>query len=236
MLAAIEKATRQTIERMHVPSNEEVADRRVMAFKQTLTETIESQDLAFFENLINQYQEEHNSDPVEIAAALAFLVQKSRPLVPVKHSSEKRERPAEKSKEGHQQHRREKRKQDPSPRHQTEEGMVTYRVEVGSTHDVFPKHLVGAIANEAGLDSEHIGRISIMEDHSFVDLPDGMPKDIFQHLRKVWVNQHQLNISLADSEESANQTEERKPRRSAKPANHHRGKPSSNERRRKPRK
>jgi ATP-dependent RNA helicase DeaD len=95
--------------------------------------------------------------------------------------------------------------------------MKTYRVEVGHEHNVEPKHLVGAIANEAGLDSQLIGRISIMNDHSFIDLPDGMPKDIFQHLRKVWVNQKQLQISVAEDAGDAG-SPARKPRKpSSKP-------------------
>lgn len=197
MLSAIEKATRQTIARMQLPSSEDVADRRVMAFKQQLTETIESQDLAFFENLVAQYQEEHNADPLELAAALAFLVQKHRPLLPVSHAVEKPARTqgpakAERKPENAARPARER------SLHRPEEGFQTYRVEVGAAHDIEPRHLVGAIANEAGLDSQHIGRISIMDDHSLIDLPAGMPRDIFQHLRKVWVNKHQLMISVAD--------------------------------------
>ncbi|WP_273149017.1 DEAD/DEAH box helicase [Methylophaga thiooxydans] len=207
MLGAIEKATKQTITRMQLPSSEDIADRRVMSFKQQMTETIESQDLAFFEKLITSYQEEHNADPVEVAAALAFLVQKHRPLKPVSHVSE-RKQPRERADRDSRQTNREPRSERPeraprAPRtraeHKPEEGMKTYRVEVGAEHNVEPKHLVGAIANEAGLESQLIGRISIMDDHSFVDLPDGMPKDIFQHLRKVWVNQRQLQISMPDS-------------------------------------
>lgn len=220
MLAAIEKATRQTIARMQLPSSEDIADRRVMAFKQQLSETIESQDLAFFENLIAQYQEEHNADPIEMAAALAFLVQKSRPLKPVSHISERKqskERPDNNSRQAKREPRAERADRAPRerPRHQAEEGMKTYRVEVGSEHNVEPKHLVGAIANEAGLDSQHIGRISIMNDHSFVDLPEGMPKDIFQHLRKVRVNQYQLQISLA---EMTGEAQPRKPKTQGKPS------------------
>ncbi|MCX4187895.1 DEAD/DEAH box helicase [Methylophaga sp. OBS4] len=203
MLGAIEKATRQTISKMQLPSSEDIADRRVMAFKQHLSETIESQDLAFFENLITQYQEEHNADPVEMAAALAFLVQKNRPLLPVKHVSERRQpkdKPERESKRSADREPRQTRepRQVRERKHQPEEGMKTYRVEVGAADNVEPKHLVGAIANEAGLESQFIGRISIMDDHSFVDLPDGMPKDIFQHLSKVWVNNKQLQISLPD--------------------------------------
>jgi ATP-dependent RNA helicase DeaD len=58
------------------------------------------------------------------------------------------------------------------------------------------RNLVGAIANEAGLDNHHIGSIDIRGDHSFVDLPAGMPKDVFRTLQKVWVLGHQLKLSL----------------------------------------
>ena len=101
--------------------------------------------------------------------------------------------------------------------------MKTYRVEVGHEHNVEPKHLVGAIANEAGLDSQLIGRITIMDDHSFVDLPDGMPKDIFQHLRKVWVNQKQLQISVADDAVGDTSAPARKPRKMSNKPDERRG-------------
>ena len=61
-----------------------------------------------------------------------------------------------------------------------------------------PANIVGAIANEAGLDSKHIGRIDIRDDHSFIDLPAGMPKKIFKDLQKVWVVGRQLRISRKD--------------------------------------
>ena len=74
----------------------------------------------------------------------------------------------------------------------------TFRIEVGSTHGVKPGNIVGAIANEAGIDSEYIGRIDIREDHSFIDLPTGMPKKIFKDLQKVWVSGRQLRITRKD--------------------------------------
>ena len=208
MLGAIEKATRQTITRMQLPSTEDIADRRVMQFMETLSETIESQDLAYFETIISQYQQEHDADPTEIAAALAFLVQKERPLNPVKHVSERaprEERPqSEKSFRDDRPPRGEKRSDPRPPRaHPKEEDMDTYRVEVGRTDNVEPRNLVGAIANEAGIESQFIGRITINEDHSLIDLPQGMPKDIFQHLRKVWVANKPMNISLAGEDDIA---------------------------------
>ncbi len=208
MLGAIEKATRQTITRMQLPSTEDIADRRVLQFMETLSETIESQDLAYFETIISQYQQEHDADPTEIAAALAFLVQKERPLNPVKHVSERaprEERPqSEKSFRDDRPPRGEKRSDPRPPRaHPKEADMDTYRVEVGRADNVEPRNLVGAIANEAGMESQFIGRITINEDHSLIDLPQGMPKDIFQHLRKVWVANKPMNISLAGEDDIA---------------------------------
>jgi len=72
--------------------------------------------------------------------------------------------------------------------------MESFRVEVGSAHGVKPGNIVGAIANEAGIDGEFIGRIEIYEDFSTVDLPEGMPRDIFRELKKVWVSGQQLKI------------------------------------------
>lgn len=64
-------------------------------------------------------------------------------------------------------------------------------------HGVKPGNIVGAIANEAGLDGRHIGRVVIRDDHSFVDLPSGMPKDVFRTLQKVRVGGQPLQISRA---------------------------------------
>jgi ATP-dependent RNA helicase DeaD len=77
--------------------------------------------------------------------------------------------------------------------------MERYRIEVGHEHGVKPGNIVGAIANEAEVDAEYIGRIQINDDHSFVDLPEGMPKEIFKHLRSVWVSGRKLQISRADA-------------------------------------
>ena len=81
--------------------------------------------------------------------------------------------------------------------------MELFRIEVGHDHGAQPKHIVGAIANEAGLDSHHIGRVDIRGDHSLIELPEGMPKNIFQHLRKVWVAGRRLEISRADGRGAA---------------------------------
>jgi ATP-dependent RNA helicase DeaD len=86
---------------------------------------------------------------------------------------------------------------EPRRRQGGDEDVETYRIEVGHEHGVKPNNIVGAIANEVGLDGRHIGRVVIREDHSFVDLPAGMPKETFRQLQKVRVAGQPLQISRA---------------------------------------
>ncbi|WP_254045264.1 DbpA RNA binding domain-containing protein [Thiohalocapsa sp. ML1] len=72
--------------------------------------------------------------------------------------------------------------------------MERFRIEVGHADGVKPGNIVGAIANEAGLDGRNIGRIEIRDDHTTLDLPAGMPKEIFQHLKKTRVCGRELDI------------------------------------------
>jgi len=73
--------------------------------------------------------------------------------------------------------------------------MESYKILVGRSHGVQPGNIVGAIANEVELDSKYIGRIEIFDDYSTVDLPKGMPPDILNQLKKVFVSGQRLNIS-----------------------------------------
>jgi ATP-dependent RNA helicase DeaD len=74
-------------------------------------------------------------------------------------------------------------------------GMDRYRIEVGRTHGVRAGDIVGAISNEAGLDSKYIKSVDINQEFSFVDLPSDMPKDIFKVLQNTWVRSQQMSIS-----------------------------------------
>ncbi|MDH5300466.1 MAG: DEAD/DEAH box helicase [Gammaproteobacteria bacterium] len=205
MLSTIEKATGQKIEPMQLPSRETIANKRVMAFKQLISDAIESQELAYFQEIVEGYQEEHNIGMSEVAAALAYLLQKDRPLAPeftdVVESApprkDKRDRDSYGSGDRGERSERSGGNKFKSQQ-QAEAGMARYRIEVGRQHGAEPKHIVGAIANEAGVESAFIRNITIHDDYSTVDLPEGMPNDIFQHLRKVRVASRMLNISLAD--------------------------------------
>jgi len=93
--------------------------------------------------------------------------------------------------------------------------MAQYRIEVGRRDGVTPREIVGAIANEGGLDGRHIGRIDIQDDHCTLDLPDGMPREIQQHLRKVRVCGRPLNLTQVQTASQGAERAERprKPRR-----------------------
>lgn len=98
------------------------------------------------------------------------------------------------------------------PRSAPEFGMETYRIEVGHAHGVKPANIVGAIANEAGLESRYIGRIDIHDSHSVLDLPADMPGDVLQHLKKVWVSGQQLQMRKVEPGEDTNAAPSFKPR------------------------
>jgi ATP-dependent RNA helicase DeaD len=189
LLKAIEKATRQKIQMMKLPSTEAINDKRIARFKQRITDTLAAEGLEFFSELMDQYRQEHNVPALDVAAALAKLLQGKKPLLLEKKALEK-PRSERKLPE-------EKRSQRRSPRKETvpEQGLERFRIEVGARHGVKPANIVGAIANEAGLDGEFIGRIDINDEFSTVDLPEKMPQNILRALKKVWVAGQQLKIS-----------------------------------------
>ncbi|MBU2705657.1 DEAD/DEAH box helicase [Zooshikella marina] len=183
MLHSIERATRQRIEVMELPSTEIINDQRISRFKQRITDTIAEESLEFFLQIVNDYQQEHNIPAQEIAAALAKLVQGDEPLL-LKPEPKRRQIDISDDK-----------------------GMERYRIAVGHQHGVKPNNIVGAIANEADISSKLIGRIDIQEHYSTVDLPAGLPQDILKALKKTLVCGQQLKITLTD------EVVERSPRR-----------------------
>jgi len=217
MLHAIEIATNQKIEIMELPSTELINDQRMAKFKQRITDTLASEELGLFYQMIEQYQQEHNVPVLEIAAALGLLLQGETPLMLQTKSHHFKEdkswqndetktrkgRGGDRGKErGRMRDKVRGKDQDRTSKKELplEDGMERFRIEVGHNHDVKPNNIVGAIANEAGLDSQHIGRINIYDDFSVIDLPEGMPKDVFSDLKKVWVAGKQLHISLLKKE------------------------------------
>ncbi len=223
MLNAIERATRQKIEMMELPSTEIINDKRIDKFKQRISDTLANEDLVLFSQLVEQYEQDHNVPAIEIAAALAKLSQGDMPLLlqnkPQRQSrsrddwdkegSGRRERPGRDRTErgGRERSPRRERKPGDAP---AETGMQRYRIEVGHEHQVKPGNIVGAIANEADIESKYIGRICIYDDFSTIDLPEGMPKELLYTLKKVWVSGQQLKISLDEKDKKFDASDKRK--------------------------
>lgn len=216
MIRAIERTTKQKIALMELPSNKVINQKRIAAFKQKITDTLETEEMEFFTDLLEKYREENIVSPMQMAAALAILAQGNSPLL-VKGEvnrkkqqtrPEKFERSSAKPKKFQKPDSRQKidrkrpEEKTSKPFKKPEQGMERYRIEVGSQDDVKPGNIVGAIANEAELDSEFIGRIDIFDDHSTVDLPSGMPEEIFATLREAWVCKKQLRISKLAAQKS----------------------------------
>ena len=205
LLRQIERATRQPIEPLKLPSREAVADKRVASFRQQVAEVLESEDLGFFLNVIAGMEDNNDADIREIAAALAYLAQKDRPLqlpdagkpdFAQMSASGKPERPAREN--------RENRGEILERRRDYAEGrLARYRIDVGREHMASPKDIVGAIANEAGLESRFIGQINLFEDYSTVELPSDLSNEVLQILRRARVRQQPLNIRLASPEEAS---------------------------------
>jgi ATP-dependent RNA helicase DeaD len=200
MLRTIERATGQQIEPMTLPSQDEVANRRIERFKSRITKVLEHENLDLFRSVIDGYRTEHEVPADDIAAALAFLAQGDRPLVTAaperasKSGKAQNSRNNDDSRFGNDTGRRKERRS----RNDEDFDRVAYRLEVGANDDVEVKNIVGAIANEAGLDSAYIGAVRIHDTYSTIELPDGMPSEIFGHLKKVRVCGKALRISPLD--------------------------------------
>ena len=277
MLRSIERATRQPIEEMKLPSVQAVNDKRVEKFLGRITDSLATGEPGEYRSLVERYEQENNVPMVDIAAALARLLQGDTPLLlgpdrvsappPAFERNERHER-AERPSRGERPQRSERpvsnerppfaerpvREERPAarsfdtparetsrierpdfdrapaerprverePREKPDVGMESFRIEVGHAHGVKPANIVGAIANEAGLDSKYIGRIDIQDDYTVLDLPEGMPKELLMHLKKVWVSGQQLRIHKVGEGDDGSDA----PPRKFKPAAARTGKPS----------
>jgi len=212
MLYSIERATRQKIEEFQMPSTADINDKRVEGFKQRIQATLEEGSLELFAKIIEQYEAEHQVPAQEIAAALAKMVQGDQPLLLAE--SRKSERKSERKPErgetrgerdtGRNSVREERpqRVRSSSSRSlpRLERGMERFRIEVGSDHDAQKGNIVGAVANESGIENEFIGHIEIYDHYSTIDLPEGMPNHILKTLQNTRVSERKLQMTREESD------------------------------------
>ena len=196
LLKAIEKATRQQVTVMQVPSIDDVNTTRVAKFNQSITEALESDQLGFFRDLVAGYEHEHGISATDVAAALAVLVQDDQPLLreaeeklaPVR-AFDKESRPRDEGPRGPG-------RREAGPRRQRGSvPLATYSIAVGKRHKVEPRQIVGAIANEGGLRREDFGHIDIRGDHSLVELPADLSPQTREALTRTRISGKLIELS-----------------------------------------
>ncbi|WP_205620377.1 DEAD/DEAH box helicase [Arsukibacterium perlucidum] len=211
LLRTIEHATKQPIEQMSLPTGQVIEQRRIESFREQLAQTIETQNLSFFQELVTDWREKLETTDVDLAAALLFLAQKDQPLNVAKQFPELRQPHARGEREERPRRERSDRPErsgdrpersgerpdrGPRVRREMKGDYNNYRIEVGKEHGVRAGDIVGAIANEANIDSQFIGNIKLFDHFSTVELPANIPAEIFQHLKKVYVRKQKLNITI----------------------------------------
>ena len=187
MLRYIERATRQPIEPMDLPSIADVNEQRLVRFRDRITAALATGESDSFRTLIEEYEREHDVPALEIAAALASLLQGGSPLLLKERETVREDVPPERT--------------ERTPRRGAEgrlrdEDTETYRIAVGYVHGVKPGNIVGAIANVAGLEGRQIGHVDIREDHTYVGLPAGMPAEVLRELQKTRVAGQLLRMEV----------------------------------------
>jgi len=209
LLKAIERATRQEITMIDLPTRDEVTQTRINNFEKQILAVCESEDLTFYRTLLAQIENNSEVDNQDLLAALLFMAQKDKPLQPVE---EKFVEPRSNERSFDRGDRNDRGRRDRNDRGDRSRGrdrdgdkprgrgrptdieLERYRLDVGRSHGVQVKNIVGAIANEADINSRFIGDIKLNDDYSTIELPKGMPEATLKHLEKVYVCKRPLNI------------------------------------------
>lgn len=197
MLTNIERHTRQRIEKMAVPNDYSIQQARQRRFIDNITQRLQHENLPAYREIIQSLLKEDSTSAIDVAAALALLLNQDKPWQQ-KISLPKPERVVKEARTSRAPSSKSERSAEHSTEHKKyREGypQELFRLEVGRIHGVKPGNIVGAIANEAGLQSRYITGLKIHEDHSTVRLPKGMAKEIFQDLNKAWVCGRQLKLT-----------------------------------------
>lgn len=210
MLRDIEKATRQPIEEMPLPSAAQVNAKRREAFRARIIDALNTEKNALYREIIESVLTEHPVDALDVAAACASLIQGDKELfIDEKADQKMQERKKRDRDDREPRQQREPRDRgdrgsrgrkatpdiNPLPlKGQPNVDMVRYMVSVGYDDGLRPGNLVGAVANEADLESRYIGHIEILENYSIVDLPAGMPPETMKTLRNARVCGRALEI------------------------------------------
>ncbi len=213
ILRQIERATKKPIQKLEMPSIEDINLQRVARFKDAMASHIRLDESDPYRKVILDFSNETGLDTIDIAAALARLIHKTddlfladTPIKSVKPKKEKQKKNSKKTKDRSEKEPKGKKRSAKSYMDEADPGqpiplkdfpeieMQRFVLEVGYRDKAKPGNIVGAIANEAEIESCYIGHIEIYEDFTTVDLPAGMPKETFQILKKARVCGKKLGI------------------------------------------
>ncbi len=166
LLRHLEKANGVALEQMQLPTIEDVNTTRLARFDDAISAALGQRErVEFFRDVVSHYVRHHDVPEVDVAAALAVVLQGDEPLLLDTELELPQDRP--------------KRDRDPRPT----EGFATYRIDVGRKHRVEPRQIVGALANEGGLSRRDFGAITIRSDFSLVELPAELPRSAWDGLQ-----------------------------------------------------
>lgn len=198
LLHNIERLTKKSIQELTLPSERAIAKRNLRAFAVRVEQQLEQAPTEELAQLIDDLHTNGNVDYRDIAIALATLSgapgaakREKKPTAKATASAyDGSTQPSEKrpAKERKREKSGDNSLGQASPlKGHPEIPMERFRVEVGRKHGVEPREIMGAVANEAGIEGEFIGLINIQENYSTIDLPEGMPKPVLKHLKKTRV-------------------------------------------------
>jgi len=227
LLVAIEKATRQPLTQMQLPSVEDVNVTRLARFDDAITEALSQNDrIATFRDIISHYVNHHDVPEGDVAAALAIVAQGETPLL-LNAADERQQRfdrddrpartdrpdRAPRSDDRWERGERPERTDRVERRPRSDKPMSAYRIEVGKRHKVEPRQIVGAIANEGGLSRDDFGHIKILPDFSVVELPADLSPDVLEKLADTRISGKLIEIRPDRGPASRSDRPARAPRR-----------------------
>ncbi len=194
LVSAIERATRQPLTQMQLPSVDEVNVTRLSRFDDRITEALgNTERIDRFREIIAHYVRHHDVPEVDVAAALAAVAQGESPLL----LEAEPERPVRTHRDDRERSDRDDRGSRPERRPRSgNSSMATYRIAVGKRHRVEPRQIVGALANEGGLSRGDFGAIQIRPDFSLVELPADLPATTLDRLSDTRISGQLIELRL----------------------------------------
>jgi ATP-dependent RNA helicase DeaD len=208
LLRHLERANGVALEEMRLPSVDDVNTTRLARFDDAITAALSQQErVDFFRDVVSHYVRERDVPEVDVAAALAVVLQGDVPLL-LEPEPERPARAPQGDRAGRGADRGPRVARDGSP-------LATYRIAVGKRHKIEPRQIVGAIANEGGLRRQDFGAITIRPDFSLVELPAELSSETWDALRSTRISGKLIGLKKDDgppAHSSSSRPPDRKPR------------------------